>query len=160
MAAFKQYARLGMVLVGMLTSAFGQDTHERCLLSMGMPSYPPLARQARVTGQVKVEFEIDKDGVVVSAASAPEHGEANGIPLLRPEALKSVRSWKFAAVDSVEPSSTKETAVFEFKIEGEFEEAANPSHCPRVTFHERRRVEIVARAPVLDWQSTAPTPKP
>ena len=150
----KQYTWLGVVLVGLLISAFGQDRHERCLVSIGMPTYPPLARQARITGLVKVEFEIDKDGVVISAASAPEHGEAKGIPLFRPEALRNVRSWKFAAADSDEPSPTKETAIFEFKIEGE-EDTASPIHCPRVTFQEHRRVEIVARAPVLDWQSTA-----
>lgn len=53
------------------------------------PTYPPLARQTRISGDV--HLEITTDGESVTTASA-----IDGHPILRPSAVDNVRTWKFA----------------------------------------------------------------
>jgi len=67
----------------------GGNVQEAKLIRRTIPVYPPLARQARVTGVVRVEATIGKDGKItkVSALSGP--------PLLRQAATDSVRQWVY-----------------------------------------------------------------
>jgi outer membrane biosynthesis protein TonB len=71
---------LGFLVLGSLITAVGQ---ERRIVSLGMPAYPPLARQALVQGAVTIEIEVDKDGVVRL------RNLVDGHPLLKAEAIHS-----------------------------------------------------------------------
>ena len=53
------------------------------------PEYPPLARQTRIEGTVRLEALIGKDGKV------KELKVLSGHPLLIPSALKAVRQWQY-----------------------------------------------------------------
>lgn len=53
------------------------------------PDYPPLAKQARIQGDVTIDAVIDKTGSVV------EMRVVSGPPLLIPAALTAARMWKF-----------------------------------------------------------------
>ncbi len=53
------------------------------------PEYPPLARQAHVSGTVVVDAVLDEHGNVVGAHALSGH------PLLIPAALKAVLQWKY-----------------------------------------------------------------
>jgi TonB family protein len=53
------------------------------------PSYPPLARQARIMGDVKIQVGVRKDGSTVSAEVISGH------PMLKQAALDSVRKSTF-----------------------------------------------------------------
>jgi protein TonB len=53
------------------------------------PSYPPLARAARVGGSVTVEIMIDESGNVTSARAVSGH------PLLKESAVAAARGWRF-----------------------------------------------------------------
>ncbi|HEY2384036.1 MAG TPA: energy transducer TonB [Terriglobia bacterium] len=59
------------------------------LIQQIKPSYPLLARQARVQGVVVMEAEISKDGSVQSLRVISGH------PLLNQAALDAVRQWKY-----------------------------------------------------------------
>src|SRR5580692_7551180 len=61
---------LGFLLLGSLITAVGQ---EQRIVSLEMPAYPPLARQARVHGAVTIEIEVDEDGVVSPANLVDGH---------------------------------------------------------------------------------------
>lgn len=68
--------------------ATGQDApsaqptkSEVVFLALAAPKYPPLARQANITGEVQIKLRIGKDG---SVASADVMG---GPPMLTPAAL-------------------------------------------------------------------------
>ena len=53
------------------------------------PEYPPLARQAHISGTVVVDALIDEHGNVVQAHAV------SGPPLLIPAAIKAVLQWKY-----------------------------------------------------------------
>jgi protein TonB len=54
------------------------------------PTYPELARQARVQGVVRLECTIDPGGNVAAIAVKSGH------PLLVPAAESAVRQWRYA----------------------------------------------------------------
>jgi protein TonB len=53
------------------------------------PSYPPLAKQARIQGVVRLNAIIGKDGTIQDLKAASGH------PLLVPAALEAVRQWLY-----------------------------------------------------------------
>jgi len=55
------------------------------------PTYPPLAKAARVSGSVVVEVTVDEDGKVISARALSGH------PLLKDTAVAAARGWTFTA---------------------------------------------------------------
>ncbi len=59
------------------------------LLYQVAPEYPPLARQARISGTVRLKAVIGKDGLVHSLEVLQGH------PLLVPAALSAVKQWRY-----------------------------------------------------------------
>ncbi len=59
------------------------------LVKLSPPLYPPLARQARISGDVKVYVHVRKDGAVESTELSSGH------PMLAPTALESARKSQF-----------------------------------------------------------------
>jgi TonB family protein len=53
------------------------------------PEYPPLARQARIQGTVRLKALIDKEGAV------KELNLISGHPMLAPAAIAAVRQWRY-----------------------------------------------------------------
>ncbi|MGH9656941.1 MAG: TonB family protein [Bryobacteraceae bacterium] len=59
------------------------------LVTMVRPVFPPLARQARISGVVRLEAIINRDGTIQNLRVASGH------PLLAPAALEAVRQWRY-----------------------------------------------------------------
>jgi len=53
------------------------------------PSYPPLARQARIQGSVILQAEISKDGTIQNLRLISGH------PMLAPAAIEAVKQWRY-----------------------------------------------------------------
>jgi len=53
------------------------------------PNYPPLARQARIQGQVLLQAEISKDGSIQNLRLISGH------PMLAPAAIEAVKQWRY-----------------------------------------------------------------
>jgi protein TonB len=67
----------------------GGNVQQARLVRQPRPSYPPLAKQARIQGVVKLSAIISKDGTV-------QHLEViSGHPLLVPSALEAVKPWVY-----------------------------------------------------------------
>ena len=59
------------------------------LIRKVQPNYPPLARQARIQGQVLLQAEISKDGSIQNLRLISGH------PMLAPAAIEAVKQWKY-----------------------------------------------------------------
>jgi len=116
------------------------------LTRLSQPMYPPVARQAHVTGDVDLVLIIGRDGAVDSVAVV------SGPPLLKEAAVTSARHSLFECRKCTDRSN-KYTLVYKFEIEGECEceprEAASspqPSQQVYPQFSDaEHRVTVVAQ---------------
>jgi len=82
----------------------GGNVQEAKVIARPNPIYPPLARQARISGDVVLHAIIDKDGKV------SELQVVSGHPLLVQSALEAVKNWRYQPTtlngDAVEVDTT------------------------------------------------------
>ena len=69
----------------------GGNVQKARLIRQPKPMYPPLARQARIQGTVRLEAIIAKDGTIQQLRVVTGH------PLLVQAALSAVRRWRYQA---------------------------------------------------------------
>jgi TonB family protein len=67
----------------------GGNVQQSKLISQPRPAYPPLAKQARISGVVRLHALIAKDGTVADLKVISGH------PLLIPAALEAVKMWVY-----------------------------------------------------------------
>jgi protein TonB len=67
----------------------GGNVQSAKLVNQPKPSYPPLARQARIQGVVKFNAVIGRDGTIQNLTMVSGH------PLLVPAATEAVRQWRY-----------------------------------------------------------------
>ena len=67
----------------------GGNVQQAKLISQPKPVYPPLAKQARISGVVHLAAVIGKEGTVIDLAVISGH------PLLIPSALEAVKQWVY-----------------------------------------------------------------
>src|SRR5437763_17028704 len=90
---------IGSVLSSTPTVAPKIATPQRVRVSAGVtngllirkvnPAYPPLARQARISGKVILQAQISKDGNIENLQLISGH------PMLAPAAIEAVKQWKY-----------------------------------------------------------------
>ena len=66
-----------------------QGVTQGLLIRKIQPTYPPLARQARIQGSVLLQAEISKDGTIQNLRLISGH------PMLAPAAIEAVKQWKY-----------------------------------------------------------------
>jgi protein TonB len=67
----------------------GGNVQQAMLIRQPKPVYPPLAKQARISGVVRLNAIIGKDGSIQNLTVASGH------PLLVPSALEAVKQWVY-----------------------------------------------------------------
>ncbi len=108
---------------------------EPSLIAVNMPTYPPLARQARIAGVVRLTFVLSgNDGEPTNVEVVSGH------PMLKDAAVENVKTWKFNS----SYACGKYQTTFRYRFSG-----AEGTHSV-VTFHTFHQVDVVADAP--HWQ--------
>jgi len=111
------------------------------LVKLSPPSYPPLALQARIMGDVEVYVHVRQDGSIASAELFSGH------PMLAPAALESAKRSQYECRDCSEGATAYElTYAFEMKAEGDCCTAL--SRRPEVT-QSANRISISAESPCI-----------
>lgn len=83
------------------------------LLHRVQPMYPPLARQARIQGQVTLQAEISRDGSIQNLHLISGH------PMLSPSAIEAVKQWKYKPyILNGEPVEVETTITVNFTLAG------------------------------------------
>lgn len=101
---------LSCVTLCCLTSA--QSLPEPILQSGQMPTYPPIARAARIEGEVKVGFVLNANGEVESVDVKSGH------PMLRNATADIVKSWKFELPPNLFRTKWNYDTTFRYHLSG------------------------------------------
>jgi TonB family protein len=98
---FRIMMRAGIVLIFAAASATSTTVQPVQIERFVSPSYPPLARQALISGQVTLDVTVNNDGSVKKTSE-----DLSAHPLLAQEAKACIAEWKFHA-----GSAERRTAV-------------------------------------------------
>ncbi len=90
-----------------------QGVTQGLLIHKVQPSYPPLARQARIQGQVVLQAVISKDGAIEGLKLISGH------PMLAPAAIDAVKQWRYKPyILNGEPVEVDTTITVNFTLSG------------------------------------------
>jgi periplasmic protein TonB len=90
-----------------------QGVSQGLLVKKVQPTYPPLARQARIQGQVILQAEISKDGSIENLRLISGH------PMLAPAAIDAVKQWRYKPyMLNGEPVAVETTVMVNFTLSG------------------------------------------
>lgn len=93
------------------TSVQNPDVNKVAVTKLSPPNYPPLARQARVSGDVRLEVKVHPDGSVAAVALLTGH------PILAPAAVDSAQKSQFLCKGCSDLTTYPMTYTFDF-LEG------------------------------------------
>lgn len=79
--------------------------------------YPPLARQAALSGTIAMKLKIAADGAVLAIQSSPGDSRTVGFDILRGDAEKVVKTWTFGCVGCPPDSPFEHTLRFHYSID-------------------------------------------
>jgi len=83
------------------------------LIHKVLPTYPPLARSARIQGQVVLQAVISKQGVIENLRMVAGH------PMLVPAAIEAVRQWRYRPyILNNEPVEVETQVTVNFSLGG------------------------------------------
>lgn len=83
------------------------------LIKKVQPNYPPLARQARIQGDVILQAEISKDGTIQNLQLISGH------PMLAPAAIEAVKQWRYRPyLLNGEPVAVETQVLVKFSLSG------------------------------------------
>lgn len=90
-----------------------QGVSQGLLIRKINPTYPPLARQARIQGQVLLQAQISKDGSIENLQLISGH------PMLAPAAIEAVKQWRYKPyMLNGEPVAVDTQVVVNFTLSG------------------------------------------
>ncbi|MFZ3264026.1 MAG: energy transducer TonB [Terriglobales bacterium] len=83
------------------------------LIKKVTPTYPPLARQARIQGQVVLQAEISKEGTIQNLQLISGHA------MLAPAAIEAVKQWRYKPyLLNGEPVAVETQVIVNFSLSG------------------------------------------
>jgi protein TonB len=90
-----------------------QGVSQGLIIKKVQPPYPPLARQARIQGQVILQAEISKDGTIENLRLVSGH------PMLAPAAIEAVKQWRYKPyLLNGEPVAVETQVMVNFSLSG------------------------------------------
>jgi TonB family protein len=121
----------------LVPAASAQKARDPVLVSAQLPKYPVLPRTARVEGDVKAEFTLDRGGDVTSVKIISGHA------LLKEATEDNIRTWKFQLSPREAVDGKVFRTKFSYKLSGRY---VGESKVPRltVTFDSFDNVEITS----------------
>src|SRR5258707_11533618 len=101
---------LCIALLVISASAVGQKMPEPQLYAAGLPVYPPIARAARVQGDVMLKFVLNPNGEPISVTAI------SGPSMLRSAAEENIKTWRFHLPKDLFRTEWKYQTTFRFKF--------------------------------------------
>jgi TonB family protein len=138
-----------LLILLLAVSAFGAEP-AAYLKSAPIPFYPALARQARITGKVTLNFVVTEHGDTSEIKAVVETAAVNAKELLRQAAVENLQNWKFAWPHPCDCHSRRKV-IFSYQLSSEMESPGRPTVTVRwFGKTEVIRVEIEGDSPQVE----------
>lgn len=118
--------KIFLLVMTISLGAFAQE-HKVGVLKFEPLSLSPIARQANVTGEVKMKLTIDANG------SVHDVDVLSGHPMLRERAKETVSAWRFVCLDCNFGESFTQLITFAYFVEGD--SSCSPGNFTRYEYH-------------------------
>ena len=145
-----------VLLVVVAGISHAQHPPEPQLVSAGLPIYPPIARAARIQGDVQLEFVLNQAGEPLSVTVKSGH------PMLRGAAEENVKTWKFRLPKDLFRTEWSYETTFQFKFsDADAYDDLDASGNPKLTvvldsFHH---IEVITKPPSNKYAHDCPRPE-
>jgi TonB family protein len=133
-----------IAVVVIAAGAYGQRMPEPQLYAAGLPVYPPIARAARIQGDVKIEFVLNQSGEPISVTAL------SGPGMLRSAAEANVKTWRFHLPQDLFRTEWRYQTTFRFKFsDGDAYDNLDSNGNPKLTvvLDSYRWVEVITKPP-------------
>lgn len=128
----------------------GQTQHAVCPTHIESPTYPPLARQALLTGEVVLSVTVDADGKVQHVTVLPGDTKRQAHKLLRDSAVENMQNWAFSKPPT---APYTEVIVYDYETDPSLPPSGGPKRLPvliKVIFDLPGRVRISMNEPFIE----------
>jgi TonB family protein len=126
--------------------SLAQSLPDPILQSAQMPNYPPVAREARIEGEVKVSFVLDEKGEVTSVDVKSGH------PMLTEATAAIIRSWKFELPRNLFRTEWRYDTTFRYHLSGK-EVASGETAKLTIVVDSFHRIDVMSDAykPIIQY---------
>lgn len=131
--------------------AFCQQPSEPTLKSLGSMAYPPLARAARIQGEVQLQLFLNYRGQVVSVTLLSGH------PMLAPAAEEYVKKWEFAMPEKASRDELELRTLISFELIDDADFSSGRT--AKIITDSFRRIRIITASPSRIEKSECPSEK-
>jgi TonB family protein len=138
---------LGFLLLCGAGLCFGQEQQALCPRHIEVPTFPPIARAAHVTGKITLTLTIDADGNVRNVEATADNPVMQAHPLLQKFAVENMQHWTFAKPPSVPYT---ETIVYDYEFDPSLPADGGANPITKVTFDLPNRVTILTNLSIID----------
>ena len=137
MTMFRLLRIVAALIVMYGATATAQNLPQPILKAAPLPMYPPIAREARIEGTVRVSFVLNEAGDVVEVKALSGH------PTLTPRTLENVKAWHFSLPQALFRTEWKYETEFVYRLSGREVDSYNK---PTVTvsWSSFERIEITS----------------
>jgi TonB family protein len=143
-----------LLIFAVLCGAASAQQHSVGVANYVVPKYPPIARQALVQGDVRLQLRLNNNGEVVSVEPVSGH------KMLQDVATDAARQWRFVCLDCTTTSPLREhTLTFRFTLDAHCLNCYEFSFPDRVVIRSERpqcwayvtQVKVTQRPWYLRW---------
>jgi TonB family protein len=102
-----------ILLLFSLSLCTAAQDHKVGVAHYALPGYPPIAKQAMVQGDVRLQLHLDGTGKVVTVEPLSGH------KMLQDAAVETAKQWQFVCIDCLSTTVLSEhTLTFRFALDG------------------------------------------
>lgn len=126
------------IICALIATASMAAQEHLCVRDLVVPDYPPLARMARLQGEVVLDIQVLSDGHVADVKPS------GGPRLLQREAERNIRQWTFRDLPAGTKFPLHHRITYAYRIEGK----PMAENRPRYVFHLPDSVEVITNPSV------------
>jgi TonB family protein len=128
----------------------GQTQPPICPKHIESPTYPPLARQTRLMGEVILSVTVDAEGKVQGVMTLPGSANRQAPKLLRDSAVENMQHWTFSKPPA---APYTEVIVYDYEDDPSLPPSGGPKGLPvltKVVFDLPDHVRISMNEPIIE----------